>query len=504
MHDSGGEQSMIDMDTRGWILFVERILAKPWETHGRDYGPWADKGFGVIARFQHDWAPGGTIPTPDKYDDFAQRVGNYVAASQGCHIWLIGNEPNLEWEWPQGQPITPEQYAQCYAKCWQQIHSRPGHENDQVVAAAVGPWNIRTKYPGNESGDWVQYFGDMLAAIREQGVPVDAISVHTYTQDYDPHRDLSDLVFSEVKMEDGFDRYYKHFRAYQDFMRAIPRDLRRVPVYLTEANRNGPWTDHNTGWIQNAYREINDWNSAPGNQQIRCLILYRWADDEYFIKGKDEVIKDWRSAMGHKYVWHEETTTPPIGTMTSLVAKVAKPSIEDITDQLAVHASKRYDTRSLDQIRYLVIHHSAVHPNVGPRRFARHHVDKLDLPGIVYHYVIGKGGRIWQTNALTTVPLHARPVNVESIGICLCGNLLTASPWAEQLDALARLCAWLLDELGLASAEEAIKGRKEFILNNPDYSEWSRRDPGDEWDAGARWRDTLLAKVAALQEAARE
>jgi hypothetical protein len=90
-------------------------------------------------------------------------------------------------------------------------------------------------------------------------------------------------------------------------------------------------------------------------------------------------------------------------------------------------------------------------------------------------------------------------VDEESVGICLCGNLLQASPLPEQVDSLAHLCAWLLGGLGLPSAEEAIRGRKEFILNDPSADAWSKRDPGDEWDAGARWRDTLLQKVTELQ-----
>ncbi|MBL7201256.1 MAG: N-acetylmuramoyl-L-alanine amidase [Anaerolineae bacterium] len=495
MHDPDGEQPVREMGTRGWILFVERIFANPQEAHGRDYGRWANDDFGIIARFQHDWFPGGTIPRPDKYGAFAQRIGNYVEHSQGCHIWIIGNETNHEQERPHGQLITPGMYAECYVKCWQQIHSRPGHENDQVVTASVGPWNNTTPYPGNESGDWVQYFVDMLREIRDRDCPVDAIALHTYTQDYDrdhPERDWSHLVTSEATMDAPFDHLHKHFRTYQDYMNAIPRELQRVPVYITETNRNGPWHDHNTGWVQKAYKEIDDWNQTPGHQQIRCLLLYRWEGDQWKIKGKGKVLDDWREAMSHRYVWR--TDVEPL-----LPKEVATPDIEDILSELATHPHKTWETRSLDQIRYLVIHHSAVSPTVGPRRFARYHVDNQDLPGIKYHYVIAKRGHIWQTNALTAISSHAAPVDEESVGICLCGNLLHASPLPEQVDSLAHLCAWLLGELGLPSAEEAIRGRKEFILDDPGADEWSKRDPGDEWDAGARWRDTLLQEVAGLQ-----
>ena len=604
MHDPEGEQPMIEMGTLGWILFDERVFASPDDHHGKDFSPWADRGFGIVARINYDYFPKGTIPLPEQYDAFAQRVGRFVRNSRGCHIWIIGNEMNHEQERPDGQIITPQQYAVCYAKCWHQIHTLPGHEQDQVVTGAIGPWNATTKYPGNESGDWVQYFVDMIKAIRDLGCPLDGIAHHAYTQGKDP-----ELIFSEDRMVPHFPQYRTHFRCYQDFMNATPRHLRHVPVYITESNRNSPWDDVNSGWVQNAYQEIDRWNNTPGNQQIRCLVLYRWVGDQWSIKGKGKVLDDWRAAMRHKYAWRQreyrttflghdvpqvvpsgevligdvrirndsfmlwpalgphpvrlgyrwfkdgqsvqaqdirtplphdvpsgETVTLPAQAMVPQGAgryvlqwdlvhehvtwfssqgnrplnmrievrpagEVTKPAIDNITDQLPKHSTKTYETRSLAEIRYLVIHHSAVRASVGPDLFARYHVYR-GLPGIRYHFVIGEKGEIWQTNALTTTVLHAAPVDVESVGICICGNLLNASPLPEQMDSLGRLCAWLLRELDLTSAQQVVRGRKEFILDDPNYDQWSKRDPGDEWDAGARWKDTLLAKIAAVQRGA--
>ena len=98
MHDPDGEKTMKEEETLGWILFVERIFANPNETHGRDYGEWATEGYGIITRFQYDWFPGGTIPAPAKYDDFAQRIGNYVADSQGCITapWATAKKTQLK------------------------------------------------------------------------------------------------------------------------------------------------------------------------------------------------------------------------------------------------------------------------------------------------------------------------------------------------------------------------------------------------------------------------
>ena len=105
-------------------------------------------------------------------------------------------------------------------------------------------------------------------------------------------------------MSPPFQYYYYNFRAYRDFMNAIPQDLRHVPVYITETSQVEDWEDANRGWVQNAYGEINDWNTTPGNQQIRALVLSRWfTGDLWDISGKEGVQEDFKAAMDNEYVW---------------------------------------------------------------------------------------------------------------------------------------------------------------------------------------------------------
>jgi hypothetical protein len=301
MHDPGGEFLMADKNRRGWIVYPHELGHDPTHRSGFDYRPWTDQGFGAIARLNNGYGSAGTIPEPHNYDRFSQRVRNWVQASAGCHIWVIGNEMNHGQERPNGKLITPHMYAECYAKCWTRIHNLPGHEDDQVAVGAVAPWNNTTSYQGNEGGDWIRYFQDILHAIRQQGVGVDAIALHTYTHGSDPN-----LVFSNAKMAAPFQDYHFQFRAYRDFMHAIPKDLRHLPVYITETDQDVPWENANRGWVQNAYREIDDWNAQPDRQQIRSLVLYRWQFDKWQIKPKGGVHEDWKMAMDHEYVW-----TPP-------------------------------------------------------------------------------------------------------------------------------------------------------------------------------------------------
>lgn len=301
LHEPGGEWLMEQKGKKGWIVFTERVFHDPNDQYSMDYTPWSGRGFGIIARINHDYYPGGTLPLPQDYDNFALRVRNFVRGSKGCAIWVIGNEMNHGQERPQGQPITPQLYAQCYKKCWDQIHKLPGHENDQVAIGSVAPWNNTTAYPGNEIGDWVRYFLDILNEIRKLNCPVDAITLHTYTHGRDPN-----LVFSEQKMDAPFNNYRYHFRCYRDFMNVIPQSLRNVPVYITETDEDDEWEDANRGWVQNAYREINDWNNQPGNQQIRALVLYRWPRfDKWYIDGRFGVQEDFKTAMNNEYVWKE-------------------------------------------------------------------------------------------------------------------------------------------------------------------------------------------------------
>lgn len=324
LHDRGGEHLLRDSQgkAKGWVLVTEEIRADPNNRSGGNYKDLADQGFGIIVRLNHAYGPDGTIPHSSKYQDFARRVANFVQNSSGAFIWLIGNEMNFEREQPRNERVTPRLYAECYKLCRDAVHRLPGHENDQVIVGAIGPWNGETpydadpqgKYPANKVpgapnvypyhgffGDWNKYLRDMLLAIGPENC--DGIAIHAYSHGYSPH-----LVSDDSKMDPPFAQYHWHFRTYRDQMNAIPPAFRHLPVYLTEANGdrepNGVrWPDVNSGWIKNVFKEINDWNLS-GNQKIRCVILYRWSrDDEWHIDGKANVHQDIREAVANDYQW---------------------------------------------------------------------------------------------------------------------------------------------------------------------------------------------------------
>jgi hypothetical protein len=271
----------------------------------------------VIVRVNWGYGSTGTLPVPDQYPAFALRLANYVKASHGCSRWVIGNEPNLPREWPAQwapQPIYPAQYAACYRLCRNAIHALPGHERDEVLIAASGPWNTEFKYQGNPKGDWIQYFTDAISALRNKdgSYEIDGFSIHSYTHGYSVA-----LVSSSARMTaDGYQSRRSEFRTYLDYLEAIPAELNSLGVYMTEANGNGPWQA--VGLMPAMLADIDAYNQR-GNIKIRCVIFFRFPNfgDGYNIEGKDEVIKEYLAAAGRGY-----------SSPTALIELGAKPVTE--------------------------------------------------------------------------------------------------------------------------------------------------------------------------------
>jgi len=370
IHDPGGEEHMLAADKPGWVLFSEAIGHDPNDMSGVDFRYFAAQGLGVMCRINNGFVPNGTIPHSSMYEAFARRVSNFVATSRGCKTWIIGNEmnyaverPDIQIDWARharsqgnypedsdplrrglpvrfnilpdfsdeirttrgaivspGETITPALYARCYRLCADAIHRTPGHENDLVLVGAVAPWNTQSTYPGNPNGDWIQYFREILEILGP--MHCDGFTLHTYTHGADPA-----LIESDAMLPPPFQLYHRQFRAYTDFMYAVPRNMQHLPAFITETDQAGYWLDQNGGWVQRAYAEIDRWNNEPNNQQIRSLCLFRWPRfDKYHIDGKLNVIEDFTQALTHDYRWKgselsgiEDELMPPRMDPDSLV-----------------------------------------------------------------------------------------------------------------------------------------------------------------------------------------
>ena len=294
MHEPGGE--WLIENPPGWIVFTHELGHDPSHKIGFDYTPWANRGFGIITRLNNGYGNSGTIPLPGEYVNFAKRCANWVEFSNGCHLWIIGNEPNHIVERPDGIEITPEDYAVCYAEARGRIHEvSPRHK---VIVAAVAPWYFPP--------DWIEYQTRMLNEIQRYG-GADGISLHTYTHGPEP-----ELITNEDKMAGAFFNRRYHFRAYRDMIDAFPQSVRELPIYITETDQNQPWLNVNSGWCVEAVTEIDEWNQS-GGQPIACLAFYRWPKyDQWNIDGKDHLYRDIQSAaeLGVKRVDIEDEPDP--------------------------------------------------------------------------------------------------------------------------------------------------------------------------------------------------
>lgn len=173
--------------------------------------------------------------------------------------------------------------------------------------------------------------------------------------------------------------------------------------------------------------------------------------------------------------------------------KVARPAVQDMIARLPVHATKRYKTRRLQDIRAVIVHHSAVPPSVGPQRIAEYHVTKQGWPGIGYHFLVGADGTIYQGEAVDTLSYHAVQANPYGVGVCFLGNFTNDIPPAPQLEAGAQLIAWLMQELNIPL--DNVKGHREVVAT---------ACPGNQWMSGKKWKTVLRQQIVRVQQAAVE
>jgi hypothetical protein len=313
------------LDYDGWVVLTRGIGRDPNDQGGENLKRFRQT---PIVRLNHGYAPWGTIPRPEHYADFAQRCANFVRASPGCSRWIIGNEMNHEQERPDGQPITPGMYAECFTQCRDAIRGVRFHNGDQVLVGAVAPWNAQTRYAGNPAGDWIRYFEDVQHELGVNGC--DGFALHTYARAQTP-----EAVVSPARMNPPFEMHHNGFRTYWDWMNAILPRFQGLPCYVTETNAIEAWLDVDTGFVTAAYDEIDGWNSLYPSRPILCLALYRWEFDRWAFRDKYHVHADFYNAVERGYAWPQKTDPPMEDDM------LTNPSFELPYNQHPVHSTVR-------------------------------------------------------------------------------------------------------------------------------------------------------------------
>ena len=316
LHDRGGhDQLKHEGEARGWVLHTAAISET---SQGVDMSQEAGMGLGTLVRLNWGYGSTGTIPPASLWEEFYNRVRNYIATSKGVNHWIIGNEMNFSIEWPNGVKITPRIYADCFVGLRNRIRREAG-DTHKFLTGAIGPWNPegsygpdpKGKYDGNilpgGHGDYIVYFTDLLNVIGADNL--DGVCIHAYTHGYDPQ-----LIYSMDKMGPPFQAYYYHMKTYIDQCVAIPKTIvnkfARVGepfIYLTEMNGDrdpdgSTWPSAN-GWIQSAYGEIDWWNTHENDLCIACAILFRWMNDPvgWGMEHKGDILGDLRQAVARGY-----------------------------------------------------------------------------------------------------------------------------------------------------------------------------------------------------------
>lgn len=184
---------------------------------------------------------------------------------------------------------------------------------------------------------------------------------------------------------------------------------------------------------------------------------------------------------------------PGLETMPPVTDGVKQPPLQDVRTRLPMHATNRYPSRDLGQIRRVVVHHTVTRGDIPPDRIAQVQVAQ-GKAGITYHFLITADGTIYWTQPLETVveQMLDPAANMQSVAVALAGNFTDLAPPAGQIASAAALIAWLLYSLHLTI--DTVVGRKEI--------ETAHGSPGKQWTQGANYKATLDQQVQAILDAA--
>lgn len=330
IHDREGENFS---PSGTWLLDTIALSENP---NPKTYS----ENFSWIIRANYGYGSTGTIPlNPTDQEIFISRLINYAKTSKNGTRFIIGNEPNLSREWPDGKPIYPQQYADFYRRCRRALHDSMG-EKCEVLIAASGPWNNELKYQGNSNGDWIKNFSDTISACQGE---LDGFSIHSYCHNYDVN-----LVWSETMMNFPFENRHYDFRTYRDYTVAIPQEYAHLPIYLTEANGGPNWQA--VGLMPAMAREINSYNEAVVNRKIKCLIFYRYPHyDDYYIQGKSAVEQEYKETVNlnfQTFMPVAATPTPaPVDPYPGAIKALVKATLLNVRDKAGTVGSNIVGTR---------------------------------------------------------------------------------------------------------------------------------------------------------------
>lgn len=118
------------------------------------------------------------------------------------------------------------------------------------------------------------------------------------------------------------------------------------------------------------------------------------------------------------------------------------------------------------EITKIYVHHSALPRDKGIDEIRKLHLAR-GFEDVGYHFVIDNNGKIWKGRPIEKEGAHVKGDNVDSIGVCVCGNFEIEEPLPSQVKALEKLILTLCKKLG-----------KLEILGHRDFSQSDTVCPG--------------------------
>jgi len=106
-----------------------------------------------------------------------------------------------------------------------------------------------------------------------------------------------------------------------------------------------------------------------------------------------------------------------------------------------------YGSRSWDQVKYAVIHHSVTNPTNDSKSdvdYIAYLHKQRGWGGVGYHFIITADGMVWYVGDISTMRANVADKNHEVIGICLVGDFTKGNPTDDQILSAHDLCEFLL------------------------------------------------------------
>ncbi len=230
-----------------------------------------DMGHTIIMRVQPVWGKAFPLPwdTDPSMADFLDEVTHTAQIYQHvCHIWHLGNEMNLLFEWD-GHALLPEPYIDAAVQFSDRIKAVSSSLGPQIVL--VGPVGIGDAVGGDKHMACTEYINRMCDHINNNNYhdKFDGFAIHAYGNWY--YTNINQILpLFETDIGAGY-RYQIGLIDAKGFTDS--------PIYMTKWNRytgspNGPEEYASAEFLHTALARMHTWNQSHHPVVCACWFIY--------------------------------------------------------------------------------------------------------------------------------------------------------------------------------------------------------------------------------------